>query len=141
MTLSSLVLLVADKSHAQSPAAVANTLRSRFWWADFGSFGNRPFGYLYMFGTQTSPAHGSGWYIGTRVTFNGMASAGSPLGFAWQPTSNGVIIDRGFSRETITFTQIYPAVEVVFLNGSSPNRWSTTRSPYTPSIIRQYYYR
>ena len=127
------------QADAATAAQVRKALQARYWWADISRFGDRPFGYMYMFGTRKHSV--AGWYVGQRVTFRGMVSAGTRLGFAWKPVNNGVLIDHGSSREFISIKTFNSRYEVLFVGGSFTKYWTTTRSPFTPASIRRYYYR
>lgn len=139
-----LLAAAASPVQAQTPSQeCADFLRARNWWLDAGSFGDQAWGFVYIFG---NPAGGD-WYTGTRVAYRG-SYGDTPLGIAWYPFEYdgyyGVEIDRGYATELYLLTDFDPQTETLTLydiNDSSYVYWTSTRSPYTPTIIRNLYYR
>ncbi len=122
---------------AASASQIAAALKARNWYEDYGSFGNQVFGRVYVFGNHVT----NGWFTGSYVTFKGVAGR-TTLGMAWKPITNGVIIDYGFRRENITFTNYYSAYEAfVFVRGGTRGVLASTRSPLTPLSARRLFYR
>jgi hypothetical protein len=123
---------------------VASVLQSRIWWWDLGSTAAGSTGYVLIFGQQQVSGR-PGWYSGTRTIYvNAMNEM--TMGFAYQPTANGVTIDYGFSREQITFSNTNLQVgtdDLAFqVTGDTTGsfHWYSTRSSHTPADVRNLYY-
>jgi hypothetical protein len=128
---------------AQASEDAARTLQSRHWWIGYNfNIGGKPFGNLYMFGTNSRPI-GDGWYTGQRVQYRGAQWAGEGIrtGIAWKPVSGGVIISDSARQETIRFVRIYPQYEAIQITGSFSNVMCSTRSPLCPDSIRRHYWK
>ncbi len=131
------VLQGAAVAKAASASEIASALQARYWYQDLGTFdANRPFGVMYKFGGKITSR--PGWYTGIRTDFSGSVSYATTRGFAWQPGTNSVIMDFASSRQTVRFTGFSSQYEIF---QSNMGYWCSTRSPYTPAIIRSYFWK
>ncbi len=118
---------------------LAEALRSRNWWFEVDTMGDRPTGYVDLFGNP----EGGGWYTGTRVTYvYGLQT--TIRGFAWYPGEDWVYIDRASSVELWFFVDGDPDNEVFLIYEYFTGAYyylMSTRSPYCPPSIQALWYR